>query len=206
MDARRFAMSLFAVVALLASASGSNGQEPQQRRGQAVPGNQPRPPAVGDKAPELKLKNLEGEEVELAKLTKSHPVVLLVLRGWPGYQCPICSRQVGEFLQKDKDFAAAGAKVVMVYPGPADLLEEHAKEFQGKQLFPDNFYYVTDPDYLFTKAWGLRWEAERETAYPSTFIVGKDGLIKFGVVSTTHGDRASAATVLQELAKLDESR
>jgi peroxiredoxin len=209
MVSRRIAISLFAVLVLLAGVLDLSGQEQQRRRGrgQAMPGKElPHPPAVGEKAPELKLKNLEGDEVNLAKLTEGRSVVLLVLRGWPGYQCPICSRQVGEFLQKDKEFAAAGAEVVMIYPGPVDLLEKHAKEFQGQRLFPEHFHYVTDPDYVFTNKWGLRWETERETAYPSTFIIGRDRTIKFSMTSTTHGDRASTATVLKELTELNDSK
>jgi peroxiredoxin len=208
MVSRRVAISLLAVLVLLAGVSDSIGQEQQRRRGRgrALPGKEPpHPPAVGEKAPDLRLKNLDGDEVDLGQLTERHSVVLLVLRGWPGYQCPICSRQVGEFLQKDKEFAAAGAEVVVVYPGPADLLEEHAKEFQGQRPFPEHFHYLTDPDYAFTNKWGLRWEAERETAYPSTIIIGKDKTIKFAMTSTTHGDRASAASVLKELATLNES-
>jgi peroxiredoxin len=181
------------------------GQQLQRRREErrgAIPGqNLPQPPEVGAEAPDFELKNLKGETVSLEKLTKDHRVVLLVLRGWPGYQCPICTRQVGEFMQKNEEFAKHDAQVVMIYPGPADLLAEHAKEFQGEQIFPEGFHYVTDPDYVFTNAWGLRWEAERETAYPSTFIIGKDRKIKFGETSTSHGGRVSAGTVLKELAK-----
>jgi peroxiredoxin Q/BCP len=164
----------------------------------------PDPPKVGVEAPEFTLKNLKDEAHSLTELTKAHTVVLLVLRGWPGYQCPLCTRQVGEFLEKEAEFARLGAKVVMVYPGPAELIADHAKEFQGEREFPPHFVYLVDPDYVFTKAWGLRWNADGETAYPSTFIIGKDRQVKFGVTSTTHGDRAAAATVLGELAKLAE--
>ena len=90
----------------------------------------------------------------------------------------------------------------MIYPGPADLLAEHAKEFQGANEFPENYHYLMDPDYKFTNAWGLRWEAPRETAYPSTFIIGADNKVKYGLTSTSHGGRESAAKVLVELAKL----
>jgi peroxiredoxin len=183
-------------------------QEQQQRserrqRRQAVPGKMdPHPPQVGEEAPDFQLQNLQGETFTLHELTAKSPVVLLVLRGWPGYQCPICSRQVGEFITKQADFTKAGAEVVMIYPGPADLLAEHAKEFQGDRSFPANYHYLIDPDYTFTNAWGLRWEAPRETAYPSTFLIGTDHKIKFGMTSTSHGGRASADTVLGELAKL----
>ena len=48
-------------------------------------------------------------------------------------------------------------------------------------------------------AYGLRWDAPNETAYPSTFIVHRDGLIRFAKVSRTHGGRASATEVLAAL-------
>src|SRR5262245_12606054 len=96
----------------------------------------PTPPPVGAESPGLELADLKGNTVSLKKLIASGPVVLLVLRGWPGYQCPICSRQVGEFLGKADQLKDAGAQVVMVYPGPADLLKEHAAEFQRAREFP----------------------------------------------------------------------
>ena len=199
--------SVLMVVFVLAGALDVAGQEKPGKggRGKALPGKElPHPPAVGDEAPDFKLKNLEGQSISLNELTKDHTVLLLVLRGWPGYQCPICSRQMGEFLQQKEEFAKRGVEVVMIYPGPSDLLAEHAKEFRGNTRLPENYHYVMDPDYVFTNAWGLRWEAERETAYPSTFLVGQDGKIKFGETSTTHGGRTGAATVLKELDKLSE--
>ena len=195
-------LSLFLVFAW--AVEDSNAQEAmKKRKGQAIPGKeQPHPPKVGQEAPTFSLKSPNGDVVELHKLTASSPVVLLVLRGWPEYQCPICSRQMGQFFSKKAEFEKLGAHVVMIYPGPADKLAEHAKEFQGNQKFSDNFHFLIDPEYKFTNAWGLRWEAPRETAYPSTFIVGKDNKIKYGVTSVSHGDRSDAATVLGELAKL----
>ncbi len=201
------AVSTLVILSAFTSASTVSAQEQRRGRGQAAEGkNPPHPPMVDQDAPEFELKNLNDEPISLKKLTEKGPVVLLVLRGWPGYQCPICNRQVGEFLSKNADFEKAGAQVVMIYPGPADLLAEHAKEFQGAKDFPANFHYVIDPDYKFTEAWGLRWEAARETAYPSTFVVGQDNKIKFGETSTSHGGRTKADTVLTELKNLKLSR
>ncbi len=47
------------------------------------------PPSVGDKAPDFTLKTLNDQTVRLSNLTASGKVVLVVLRGWPGYQCPL---------------------------------------------------------------------------------------------------------------------
>lgn len=156
-------------------------------------------PAVGDKALEFTLNNLEGQPKSLSNLTGKSKVVLVVLRGYPGYQCPICSIQVSSLISKAKDLNDAGAQVVFVYPGPADDLTARAEEFlKGKKL-PDSFVFVTDPAYTFTDSWGLRWDAPRETAYPSTFVIDREGIIRLAKISKTHGDRANPADILKAL-------
>ncbi len=155
------------------------------------------PPAVGDTAKDFVLQTLDGKPVKLSAETAKGPVVLLVLRGYPGYQCPLCTRQVGEFVGQAKEFEAKGARLVMIYPGAAPELGKHAKEFFGDKPMPANVVLLTDPDYTFTNAYNLRWNAPAETAYPSTFVVGTDGTIKFAAVSKTHGGRTKAADVLK---------
>jgi peroxiredoxin Q/BCP len=157
-------------------------------------------PKVGAKAVDFTLDDLGGKSVSLSEVVKSGPVVLVVLRGWPGYQCPLCTRQVGEFLGHAKEFKGAGATVVMVYPGPADQLKEHAKEFFKDKDISDTFRLLTDPDFKFTKAYGLRWDAPNETAYPSTFVIGRESIVSFAKVSKAHGGRASATDVLKAIA------
>ena len=158
------------------------------------------PPAVGDVATDFTLPKLGGGEVNLEDLNAEGPVAVVVLRGWPGYQCPICSRQYASFYAKREDFAKAGANVVFIYPGPADGLDSHAEEFfANSDDLPENFVLATDPDYEFTDAYGLRWDAPKETAYPSTFVVGSDGKVLFSKISMTHGDRAEVADVLKAM-------
>src|SRR5438874_6408899 len=84
------------------------------------------PPAVGDKAPDFTLKTLDDQPVQLSKITSQGNVVLVVLRGWPGYQCPICDRQVHDYIASSSGFAEVKARPVFVYPGPADGLKAHA--------------------------------------------------------------------------------
>ena len=163
--------------------------------------NAAEPPKVGDKAPDFALKTLDDQSVRLSELSAKSKVVLIVLRGWPGYQCPICDRQVQEFIKSASEFAEEKARVVFVYPGPADGLKTHAKEFaewKGKQ-WPKEFLYVLDPDYAMVNAYALRWDAPKETAYPSTFVIDAKGIIQSVTVSKSHGGRATAADVLKQI-------
>lgn len=158
-------------------------------------------PQVGDTAPDFTLNDLAGEPISLAELRKQSPVVLVVLRGYPGYQCPLCSIQMAGLMAKAKELGAAGAKVVMVYPGPAENLADRAEEFTKSKALPEGFYFVIDPDYQFTESYGLRWNAPKETAYPSTFVIAPDGTVKFAQVSKTHAGRAAVKDILAALAK-----
>lgn len=153
-------------------------------------------PKVGDNAPDFTLKTLEDKDVKLSELTAKEKVVLVVLRGWPGYQCPLCTRQVRNFTDSAAEFAKANARVVMVYPGPSDKLKAHAKEFLGNTEWPKDFVFVTDPDFTMVNAYGLRWDAKSETAYPSTFVVDRKGAVRFAKISKGHGDRSKAGNLL----------
>jgi peroxiredoxin len=158
--------------------------------------------AIGKRAIDFTLKTITGDEVQLSKMNADHPVVLVVLRGWPGYQCPICTKQVGSLVADADKFSELKVVVLMVYPGPSEQLQEHAKEFSEEYKFPENFYFTLDPDYSMINKYGLRWEAPKETAYPSTFVINKKGEIVFSKISTTHGGRSNDEEIFEVLGKL----
>ena len=151
-------------------------------------------PQVGAAAPDFSLKTMDAKPVTLSGETARLPVVLVVLRGWPGYQCPLCTRQVHEFVAQAGAFSGK-ARVIMVYPGPADDLKKHATEFLQEKNWPADFQFVLDPDYTMTKAYGLRWEGKNETAYPATFIIDTNEKVLFAHVSKEHGDRDRKSVV-----------
>lgn len=159
---------------------------------------------VGDTAEDYEWVSLGGDKVQLSELTSDGPVVLVVLRGFPGYQCPICSRQVADLRSHAEDFTRLGARVVLVYPGPADELQQRAEEFLRGAELPEPLVLVLDPDYSFTELYKLRWNAPRETAYPSTFVLDPNRVVKFAKISRSHGDRAKTANVLAALEELQK--
>jgi peroxiredoxin len=164
-------------------------------------------PAIGQKAPAISLSTPAGQIVELGSLTRKGSVVLVVLRGYPGYQCPYCVRQVHDFAENAEKFASSGAQVLLVYPGPPAELDQRAKEFLSKENpLPANVILVIDQDYKFTNQYGLRWDAPNETAHPSTFLIDRHGIIFYRKVSQGHGDRTTASEVLKELQNSNTAR
>jgi peroxiredoxin len=162
-------------------------------------------PDVGQKAPQFTLTTPDGHPVKFADLESKGNVVLVVLRGYPGYQCPYCQKQAHDFIANADKFAALGAQVLLVYPGPPADLDQHANEFLAKQNpLPANLRLVIDPDYTFTNQYGLRWDAPHETAYPSTFLIDRNGTVFFRKISHAHGDRTSAEDILGELSHAEK--
>ncbi len=159
------------------------------------------PPTVGEKAPDFTLSTVEGKPVHLSEEMAKGPVVLVVLRGYPGYQCPYCNQQVQNFIENAGSFAEAGAHVIMVYPGPPQDLNSKGKEFLANKKLPDNMDLVLDPGYEFTNQYGLRWDAPKETAYPSTFLIDRQGVIYFSKIVKEHGGRTKAVEVLDAMPK-----
>ena len=157
-------------------------------------------PATGAQAPNFTLLTPTGQSVSLVSETNKGTTVLVLLRGFPGYQCPYCVRQVHDFVGHAPDLAAKHVHVLLVYPGPPADLDRHAKEFLAKQSdLPANIQLVIDPDYKMTNEYGLRWDAPHETAYPSTFILDRHGKILFEKISHSHGDRTTAGEVLGQI-------
>ena len=156
-------------------------------------------PGVTDRAPDFTLPTPGGAAVQLSSLTASSRVVLIVLRGYPGYQCPYSLQQFNDFQQFAAQFAALGTQILFVYPGTSSNLASEAGAFAPASAMPGNVHLVIDPDFAVTNLYGLRWKAPGETAYPSTFIIEKDRSIFSVKVGNSHGDHPTAADTLAAL-------
>jgi len=161
-------------------------------------------PEEGSKIGEITGTTIAGSDFMLSKLVEKGSVVLVMLRGFPGTQCPVCSTQVAGYIAKAEEFEKQrNTPVVFIYPGKVKNLEERAKEFTApleKEVdLPGNFIFLIDQDYKITNYLNLRWDDPNETAYPAAFVIDHDGYIQYSKVSDNHGDRATAGEILEFL-------
>ncbi len=160
--------------------------------------------AINDKAIDFELPIVDGDGyLSLSDEYRQGPVVVVVLRGYPGYQCPLCSRQVGSLANRAKTLSRYAHRVILVYPGEAELLERHAEEFMGSRSLPRPLTIVRDDDMKMVSDWGLRWNAPRETAYPATYVIDKNGRVRWSEVSSSHAGRTSAGEIIAQLKKIE---
>jgi peroxiredoxin len=157
-------------------------------------------PGVGQRAPEFTLSTLTGASLSLSSLTSQGRVVVVVLRGYPGYQCPFSQQQFQNYQQNAAQFAALGAQVIFIYPGTGGKnLADDAAQMAGGQPLPANMHLVLDPDYVFTNQYGLRWDDPNQTAYPSTFLVNQNGNVLFVHTGRTSSDLTPPVDALSVL-------
>ena len=159
--------------------------------------------AVGEKAINFDLPVVgEDRYIELKEEYKKGTVIVVVLRGFPGYQCMLCKQQVGNLINRARSLKEKVHKIILVYPGPATGLERHAEQFMGSRSIPEPLIIVRDPNLEMVTKWGLRWNAPRETAYPATYIIKQSGRVAWSKVSTNHGGRTTADELVRQLRKL----
>ena len=171
-------------------------------------------PDIGAKAPNFTLNSSEGKPVSLASLLAKGDVALVFLRGYPGYQCPYCQKQVHAFVDDNAKFTGRNVQILLVYPGEITTtqtskdptaapntasLSQRGNEFldkAGTGALPPNIHFVIDPGFQTVNLYGLRWDMPHETAYPSTFLISRKDVVLYRKISHTHGDRATTEEIL----------
>lgn len=171
--------------------------------GSAARADQPQGLDVGDRAIDFELPIVGGDGyLSLGDECRQGPVALIVLRGYPGYQCPFCRQQFSSLISRARALAAATHRVILVYPGEQPSLEKRAKQFVGARRIPDPLVIVRDEGMQMVQQWGLRWRETRETAYPAAYVIDRNRVIRWRKISQSHAGRSSVEDILKALRKL----
>ncbi len=151
---------------------------------------------AGDKAPEFTLLSDEEKEVSLADFLGKKNVVLYF---YPKDNTSGCTKEALSFRDHLAEIAAKGAVVLGVSP---DSVKSHQR-FKEKQGI--NFTLLSDPEHQVAEAYGAWGEKSMYGRkymgiIRSTFIIGKDGVIKHVFSRVKPANHAEE--VLQVLDKL----
>ncbi len=115
--------------------------------------------AVGDQAPEFKIKDAEGKVIDLKVLTAKGPVLVRLTCG-----CSGCDKELAYFQKINDAYKAQGLTSVLVFREPDDKVAKYAAE---KKL---NMLYAVD-----TK--GESWNVFQTKTMPTNFLIEKGGKI-----------------------------
>ena len=149
----------------------------------------------------------KGIPVDLAKFRDKSNVVLTVVKGLPqspgGLYCPGCLAQMNSFGANVDGFKSRGAEVMVVFPGPADslndfLVQAKAVPADGKVGVP----MLLDKDMAACR----RLDILGDWAKPSTYILNTKGSVVYAYVGEGTTDRPSLKALFAELDKLNAKK
>jgi len=170
---------------------------------------------AGDRAPEFALPSATGGRVVLESLLAEGPVVLTFYRGaW----CPYCNLALRALQQHHDAIRARGARLVAVSPQVPDeslsLADKHELTFD----------VLSDVGSEVAKRYGIAFDLSAELAalygrlgfdlqrvnggnartlpLPATFVIGRDGVIRWAFVDTDYVRRAEPDEILAALDRL----
>ncbi len=158
---------------------------------------------VGDRVHDFELPIVGSKDLlQLSEEYRQGPVVVVVLRGDPGYQCQLCVRQLASLSNRSTAIKPLASRIILVYPGDSSDLEQRAKRFKGSRRLPEPLVIVRDDQMKMVRQWGLRWDKHHETAYPATYVIDRNGDIRWKKVSRSHAGRSTVEEILKELRTL----
>jgi peroxiredoxin len=167
---------------------------------------------VGDKAPDFTAINQAGEKIMLNKLLEKGDVVLVFYRGqW----CPYCNKYISKLNDSLASISAKGATVVTVTPETEENVLKTVKKTNA------SFSIISDKDLVIMKSYKVSFAVDEKTIekykgygidfekangknganlpVPATYIIGKNGMIKYSFFNPDYSKRASVNDILANL-------
>lgn len=170
---------------------------------------------VGEKAPDFNLPNPKGHSVGLNQLLEKGPVVLNFYRGgW----CPYCSLELNAYKSRLSEIEELGASLVAISPQTPDnsLSTAEKNDLQFQVLSDVGNKTANEFGLVFTlaeelhdlyKSFGLdipkyNGDDSWELPMPGTYVLDKDGTVKFAFTNADYTKRAEPDDVISALKDL----
>jgi peroxiredoxin len=115
--------------------------------------------AVGDQAPDFKIKDAAGKVIDLGELTAKGPVLVRLTCG-----CAGCDKELSYFQEINEAYKTQGLTSVLVFREPDEKVAKYAAE---KKL---NMLYAVDSK-------GEAWNVFQTKTMPTNFLIEKGGKI-----------------------------
>lgn len=151
-------MSTFLLIVAVAVTSAIHAGEKKKAAKKAEPTK--KTVVIGKQAPEFKIKDSSGKEIDLAKLSEKGPVLVRLTCG-----CSGCDKELAYFQELHKAYKGQGLTSLAIFRAPDEKVETYVKQ---KKL---NMLYAVD-------AKGESWKKFETKTMPTNFLIEKGGKIK----------------------------
>ncbi len=156
----------------------------------------PRPSSdrlVGQPLPQTRFLATNGGVLDLSSYQNQHrPLVVVVMRGFAGQVCLYCAAQTVALCKHIDEFHAAGAEVVVVYPGPAESAPAFLAAVQSLRKDPVPVPVALDVSLQLVRGLGV----EDNLSKPTSLVLDRTGVVRYAYIGQTIADRPSAEQLL----------
>jgi peroxiredoxin len=173
---------------------------------------EPKSTELGD----LSFLDSAGNKINLASYREKSNLVLVVTKGFEGTHeqidgksvgrfCTFCSTQTSRLIANYGKFKSRNAEVIVVFPvarkSDSGALETFAGKVQGKDKTSADvpFPLLLDVDLAAVDALGIRADLSK----PATYILDKQGEVRFAYVGQNLSDRPSVKALLDQLDQIN---
>ncbi len=162
---------------------------------ESVETNRESPGSVTD----LEFVDTNGQSVKLADFIGNQHVLLVFTRGFSGQICPYCTTQTSRLIANYEKFVERNTEVLLVYPGKTGQIDDF-RQASLKDSSEANFPFPILLDENLTAVKQL--DIEARVAFPSSFIIDKEGQVVLSYVGRDPSDRPSIKALLTQLDSL----
>ena len=166
---------------------------------------QSQPIAIEDFS-DLRFTDEDGNEVALADVMSRDYLVLVVTRGWYGGVCFYCASQTSRWARRFDELEPYDAQLVVIFPTESEeeapKLSELTKRIKCGEIPNEDIPYPILLDINLTGVDQLGIRAE--LAKPSTYIIDREGRVRFAYVGESIADRPTVDSVLRQLDQLKQ--
>lgn len=150
---------------------------------------------------QLEFVDTAGNLITLNDFKGKKNIVLVFTRGFSGKLCPFCKTQTSRLIANYEEISKRDAEVLLVYPGKREKLDqfiEAAKVSEKSQVDRVPFPILLDEDLEAVQFFDI----SDSLALPSTYVIDKDGKLRFAYVGNNPSDRPSLKAILEQLDNL----
>ena len=115
---------------------------------------------IGADAPEFKIKDSNGHDIDLRKLTDKGPVLVRLTCG-----CKGCDKELAYFQTLHEEYKGLGLTSLAIFREPDEKVEQYVQQKKLKMM------YAVDAD-------GDAWKVFQTKTMPTNFLIEKGGKIR----------------------------
>ncbi len=153
-----------------------------------------RPVWHGKPLPQTRYLGSDGTVLDLAAW-KGRKVVLVVMRGFSGQVCVYCATQTAALADAAARLREQGVETLVVYPGPPAAVPAFLKAVASLRGSPPPLPVALDAGLTLVR--GL--QIAGNLSLPATFIMNRDGIVRWTYVGTSIADRPSVPDIEKAL-------